>query len=173
MFHHFVKCENTVTLTVSAWLEWTTNRSPYYCGIQGGVYSWDLFFQAKDGLRDVAATGVQTCVLPTATSPLAYNVGEWHHVAGVLRNGLAEIYVDGALVAQDTTSPITSVRISTQTMIGQVASDFAGDIDEVRVFARALTAVEIAALVSGSTLAVEYSLAKLPVAASVLVVHMH
>src|SRR5206468_1909291 len=35
---------------------------------------------------------------------------------------------------------------STQTIVGQVASDFAGDIDEVFVFSRALTAVEIAAL---------------------------
>src|SRR5438876_6800369 len=79
-------------------------------------------------------------------SPLAYNDGMWHHAAAVLRNGLVEVYVDGILVAQDTTNPITSVRASTQAIVGRVASDFTGNIDEVRIFARALTTDEIAAL---------------------------
>ena len=82
------------------------------------------------------------------TSPLAYNDGTWHHAAGVLRNGLAELYVDGVLVAQDTTNPIASVRTSTVTEIGYVASYFVGDIDEVFVFSRALTAAEIVGLAS-------------------------
>src|SRR2546422_7488349 len=29
-----------------------------------------FFFQAEDGIRDVAVTGVQTCALPISTSPL-------------------------------------------------------------------------------------------------------
>src|SRR5438046_825052 len=80
-------------------------------------------------------------------SPIAYNDGDWHHAAAVLRNGLVELYVNGVLVGRDTTSPVAFVRTSTQTMIARVASDFAGDIDEVRIFSRALTASEIAALV--------------------------
>src|SRR2546422_8765823 len=59
--------------------------------------------------------------------------------------------------AQDTTNPISSVRAFTQTMVGRVASNFAGDIDEVFVFSRALTAAELAALASGSALAVQFS----------------
>src|SRR2546426_9867143 len=54
--------------------------------------------------------------------PLAYNAGEWHHAAAVLLSGLVRLYVDGVLVAQDSTNPITSVRPSTQTIIGRVAS---------------------------------------------------
>jgi len=57
-----------------------------------------------------------------------------------------ELYVDGVLVAQDTTNPIAFVRASTQTIIGRVASDFVGDIDEVRVYNRASTAAEVAGL---------------------------
>src|SRR5256712_13505385 len=76
-------------------------------------------------------------VFTEIVSPLAYNDGDWHHAASVLRNGLVELYVDGALVARDTTNPITSVRTSTQTIIGRVASDFVGDIDEVLVYGRA------------------------------------
>src|SRR3989449_10584839 len=84
------------------------------------------------------------------SSPLAYNDGDWHHAAAVLRSGLVRLYVDGALVAQDTTNPITSVRASTQTVVGRIASDFAGDIDEVFVFSRALTDAEIGALASNT-----------------------
>src|SRR3989442_14048375 len=76
-------------------------------------------------------------------SPLAYNDGIWHHVAAVLRSGLVRVYVDGALQASDVTGPISSVRPSTGVQIGRVASDFAGDIDEVLLFTRALTAAEI------------------------------
>src|SRR2546426_5741814 len=64
----------------------------------------------------------------------------------MLRSGLVELYVDGVLVARDTTNPITSVRSSTLTQVAYVASYFVGDIDEVRVFSRALTAAEIAAI---------------------------
>src|SRR3989454_8567738 len=44
------------------------------------------------------------------------------------------------------TNPITSVRSSTLTQVAYVASYFVGDIDEVRVFSRALSAAEIAAM---------------------------
>src|SRR5437667_4416692 len=77
------------------------------------------------------------------TSSLTYNDGTWHHSAAVLRNRLVELYVDGVLVAQATTNPIASVRASMQTILGQVASYFVGDIDEVRVYIHALTAGEI------------------------------
>src|SRR5256885_17006773 len=41
------------------------------------------------------------------------------------------------------------MRTSTLTQIGHVEDDFAGDIDEVRVFSRALSTAEIAAYVHG------------------------
>src|SRR2546426_4575891 len=85
-------------------------------------------------------------VFTEIVSPLAYNDGDWHHAGAVLRSGLVRLYVDGVLVAQDTTNPITSVRPSTQTAVGRVASAFAGDIDEILVFSRALSDAEIAAL---------------------------
>ena len=87
-------------------------------------------------------------VVTAVVSPLADNDGTWHHAAAVLRSGLAELYVDGVLVARATTNPITSVRTSTLTILGQVASGFVGDIDEVYVFSRALFTGEIAALAS-------------------------
>src|SRR2546422_2804779 len=35
----------------------------------GGVGRFDFFFQAEDGIRDVAVTGVQTCALPIYVPP--------------------------------------------------------------------------------------------------------
>src|SRR5438132_13148632 len=79
-------------------------------------------------------------------SPLSYNDGTWHHAAAVLRNGLVELYVDGHRIARDGSSPISWVRAATQTIAGSVASDFIGDIDELRLFSRALSAADIAAI---------------------------
>src|SRR3989449_1893598 len=36
----------------------------------GGAYSGFFFFQAEDGIRDVAVTGVQTCALPISAQPI-------------------------------------------------------------------------------------------------------
>src|SRR5439155_1197722 len=98
--------------------------------------------QATDG----TITRTSGFTLTVGDPLLAYNDGTRPHAAGFLRSGLAELYVDGVLVARDTTNPITSVRLSTGVRIGRVASDFVGDIDEVLVYERALSDVEIAAL---------------------------
>src|SRR2546428_9292121 len=126
--------------TVAAWFRWTTNPSPYYGGIQGGgCCSWELRVRADGRFAVIFYQAIQPDVYTSVASPVAYNDGTWHHAAGVLRSGLAELYMDGVLVAQDTTNPIASVRTSTQTTIGRGASDFIGGIDESRVYSRALT----------------------------------
>src|SRR6185503_18494337 len=48
-----------------------------------GVYSCFFFFQAEDGIRDVAVTGVQTCALPIFLETLwayAHFTGDWQLV---------------------------------------------------------------------------------------------
>src|SRR5256886_7513488 len=135
-----------VDFTVAAWFNWTTNLSPYYAGIQGGGGSSELRVMADGRFGATFYQSIGPDVFTEIRSPLAYNDGMWHHAAAVLRSGLVELYVDGHLVTQDTTNPIVSVRPSTQTVIGRVASDFVGGIDEFRVFSRALTAEEITAL---------------------------
>src|SRR2546425_5839103 len=100
---------------VAGWLRWTSNPSPYYSGMQGGgCCSWELRVRADGRLGVIFYQAIQPDVYTDATSILTYNDGEWHHVAGILRSGLAELYVDGVLVARDTTNPITSVRSSTR-----------------------------------------------------------
>src|SRR3989454_9496384 len=135
--------------TVAAWFRWTTNPSPYYSGIQGGGLSWELRVMADGRFGATFYQSIGPDVFTEIVSPLAYNDGTWHHAAAILRSGLVRLYVDGVLVAQDATNPITSVRTSTQTIDGRVVSDFAGDIDEVVVYGRALSDAEIAAVASG------------------------
>src|SRR3989442_7889564 len=132
--------------TVAAWFRWTTNPSPYYSGIQGGVGAWELRVMADGRLGSTFYQSIGPDVFTESVTPRTYNDGIWHHVAAVLRSGLVRVYVDGALQASDVTGPISSVRPSTGVQIGRVASDFAGDIDEVFVFSRALTDAEIATM---------------------------
>src|SRR6266436_8192526 len=41
-----------------------------------------FFFQAEDGIRDVAVTGVQTCALPISITPAAADFGGEHFRRG-------------------------------------------------------------------------------------------
>src|SRR5205809_5407888 len=133
-----------LNFTIAAWFNWTTNPSPYYSGIQGGgCCSWELRVRNDGRFAVIFYQAIQPDVYTAVASPLAYNDGTWHHAAGILRSGLAELYVDGVLVGQSITNPIASVRTSLQTVVGHVASDFFGDIDEIRVFSRALSVEEI------------------------------
>src|SRR5438034_4133975 len=132
--------------TVAAWFNWTTNPPPYYSGIPGGGGSWELRVMADGRFGATFYQSIGPDIFTDIVSPLAYNDGEWHHAAAVLRNGLVRLYVDGVLVAQDTTNPVASVRTPKQTQVGHVASDFVGAIDEVFVSSRALTDAEISAL---------------------------
>src|SRR3989442_3991665 len=121
----------------------STNPSPYYSGIQGGGVSWELRLMADGRFGATFYQSIGPDVFTEIVSPVAYNDGDWHHAAAVLRSGLVRLYVDGVLVAQDTTNPIALVRTSTQTTVGRVASDFVGDTDEAFVFSRSLTDAEI------------------------------
>src|SRR3989449_9255616 len=71
--------------------------------IQGGGYSWELRVQNDGRFAVVFYEAISPDVFTETTTPLTYNDGEWHHVTGILRSGLAELYVDGVLVARDTT----------------------------------------------------------------------
>src|SRR5438552_17147562 len=132
--------------TVAAWFNWTTNPSPYYSGIQGGGNSWELRVMADGRFGATFYQSIAPDVFTDIRSPLTYDDGAWHHLAAVLRNGLVELYVDGVLIAQTTTNRIVLVRSSSQTVVGQIASNFVGNVDELRVYSRALSSAEIAAL---------------------------
>ncbi len=89
----------------------------------------------------------------SVTAPTAVNDGKWHHAVGTLSPSGMKLYVDGVLRAErtDTISGEISKgywRIGGDAVAGWPAAgaqDFVGDIDEVAVYGRALTATEVAA----------------------------
>lgn len=98
-------------------------------------------------------------VKPDATrqvvsSPTAYADGDWHHVAASLAPTGMRLYVDGELVGQRTdvrTAEHLSIgywRIGADTLTSWPSAPtntaFAGDLDELAVYKRALSATEVA-----------------------------
>ena len=72
---------------------------------------------------------------------------DWHHIVWVDNNGNAKLYIDGILDATDFSYTPTTITLNT-TSIGalertSVSSCFNGNIDEVRIYRRALSAAEI------------------------------
>src|SRR2546422_3530853 len=61
-----------------------------------------FFFQAEDGIRDVAVTGVQTCALPISVQQLAAR--DWPGTIRELRNAIERLLIlatGPAVTAQD------------------------------------------------------------------------
>ncbi|MFF6812999.1 beta-L-arabinofuranosidase domain-containing protein [Streptomyces sp. NPDC012403] len=84
------------------------------------------------------------------TAPLP--VGEWSHLAVTLADGIGTLYVDGTAVARNTDITLTPAALGTLTdhWLGRshFPADpvFAGAFEDVNVYARALTAAEVAGL---------------------------
>jgi hypothetical protein len=82
-------------------------------------------------------------------APSAPDAGAWHHVAYVFDlpdggTGVARLYVDGAQVASASASP--NARINLASWIGSLdglSEFYAGDLDELRIWAVARTASEV------------------------------
>ncbi|MCF7566944.1 T9SS type A sorting domain-containing protein [Sabulilitoribacter arenilitoris] len=89
------------------------------------------------------------------------NYDEWHHVAGIFSGNTGEqiIYIDGEQIKRDVSSPNIGARISTTNKwigdfeVGRLSRSipnrqyFKGQIDEIRVFNKALTESQVKAMV--------------------------
>jgi hypothetical protein len=84
-----------------------------------------------------------------ASSDVSYTDTEWHHVAGVVDDGTSYVYVDGVQQAKtgvvDLEDSETVVHIGRQYNV-ENGRNWTGSIDDVRIYYRALSAAEIAAL---------------------------
>jgi cysteine-rich repeat protein len=80
--------------------------------------------------------------------------GQWHHVAGVYkRSGAAltiETYVDGTLVGTNTAN-VGDITSGSDLLFGRylLQPHFAGSLDEIRIYDRALTGAEVSDLATG------------------------
>jgi len=135
-------------ITVSAWVRGGSN--PNYKGIvTKGDNSWRI---ATNGSGDSAqfANGYWSDpnFVDVNATQQTINDDTWHHVVGTYDSIQAKIFIDGVLdTASDATGPIPKCDYGVR--IGSNAQNDAtinADIDEVRIFDRALSAARVLAM---------------------------
>jgi RNA polymerase sigma factor (sigma-70 family) len=142
-----------VELTVAAWVRRSSTATPAALAtrqIGTGFHDQFFFGFGGDGLRVVSHAWSGWAVEP-APPPS----GRWFHAAFTHAAGTTRLYVDGAEVAESRGRPLEATGVDTPVTIGagrfsahrqQVRQHFGGALDELRIYDRALTATEIAAL---------------------------
>ncbi|WP_158648722.1 MULTISPECIES: LamG-like jellyroll fold domain-containing protein [Candidatus Nitrosocaldus] len=96
-------------------------------------------------------------------SPNTYNDGQWHYVVLTYDGSTLRLYVDGSLVSSlSTNGAVPDYNWNTPLTIGKNSLDnsryFTGDIDEVRVYNRALNAQEVSDAYSNGVFASDGSI---------------
>jgi hypothetical protein len=139
--HQFSDTDN---FSVSCWFNRRTSatKTALISCINNSDQGWAL-----------SPTGVGTISFPadSAGASVSISTNITYHVAAVNRNGLRELYLNGAIGGSSSSGTITAA--STTTAIGRYygllsGSLFSGWIDDVRIYNRALTPVEISLLAS-------------------------
>ncbi len=147
----------TNSLTVMAWVKWEIN--PTTGNSWANIFTinstttkdygqfWLQHNQTNTKFEFALQTTNGRKYIQSNTQPLA---GEWYHVAGVYNGSTISLYINGGLEAQANHSGnIKSYETAFQTMIGQWAYSsevyrrFAGSLDDVTIYNKALTNAEI------------------------------
>ncbi|HTX32529.1 MAG TPA: LamG domain-containing protein [Solirubrobacteraceae bacterium] len=142
-------------VTVSAWVNAGTSPGAYRYIVAKGASgcctgSYGLYTGANGGLEFYIGTSPGSYVVSPDAGTAVWN-GAWHNVVGTFDGSTVRVYVDGQQIGSGTpdTSPIQyGMPTSNDLAIGDYPwcsqdLDFAGTIDEVKVFNRALGPAEI------------------------------
>ncbi len=103
----------------------------------GRIGANNYWFGTSNGKANFSMTGHDV----TGTTNVAD--GNWHHIAAVRKNGIQYIYVDGVL--EGTQSTTATGTFAGDLTIGKFGGgfNFAGSLDEIRIWNRALCSGEI------------------------------
>ena len=147
----------TDKITVTAWIKVNAFDKAYQAIVTKGDTSWQL-------RRNGTTNNVQFAVRTAAGDPISVtgssvnvNDGLWHHIAGVYDKGSDALllYVDGVLVGTGEASGDLNTN-SASVYIGENAEQrgkyFNGLIDDVRVYHKGLSLLEILDIFGGITL---------------------
>ncbi len=151
--------DTTAPFTVSAWVRLASDADPgtmYTAVSQDGATTSRFLLQYDNTVSTwafkVRSEDQTTKVSALATSPAG--LGSWTHLTGVWDGTQIRLYVDGQLRGSAATTLSWAApggfSIGRARFDGAPVNRFKGAIDDVRTYARALTADEIA-LVSGRT----------------------
>ena len=147
----------TGPLSVETWFKTTAPVGSFnmlvskwdcYCGAYLASYSLNW----QDGFGLTFVLNNQVNVGAGAFSYANWNDGVWHHAVGTWDGSVVSIYVDGALRGQSAAPGFGLIKnAAVPVRIGGSANTapyhyFTGQIDETRIYNRALTAGEIAGI---------------------------
>lgn len=143
----------TTDFTASFWFNPTQTKNQRIfmkrggtCGCAGGGF-WEfgidtnkkIWFYVYDG----PSCGPNSVNLPSAST---YNINTWYYVTGVRQGNKVSLYINGTLQGTKQTTGIANVNNIGNLMIGDSKcsnADFSGKFDEVKIWNRALTPLEI------------------------------
>jgi len=139
-------------ITVETWVKKTGSTSFEYLISKGASYdsfsSYAFYTDGNGGLSFYIGDGISTTKSPNHDSSLWD--GSWHHIAGSYDGSTVRLYVDGEEIQSGTESSLfLGYNLSTQNDLyignynGSVSHPFNGDLDEVLIWNRALSASEI------------------------------
>ncbi len=142
----------TGDFTVAAWIHPRTPRKAGLVNLGGHNWTqgWHLELGERGMLRLETSDANNATNGIVASTPGVVRVNEWQHVAAVVRRGKNEtrLYVNGFLVARGEigAADLDNPRLGLQ--LGRVPGNppFRGDLDEVRLYRRALGEAELQAL---------------------------
>lgn len=140
--------------TIAAWIHPRGLRQAGIVALGGYGYTHGWLFDMPDGggvLRIETANSDNQSNGTVQSAPGVITNNKWQHVAAVVRRGEnnTRLYVNGFEVAVGTIKPANLDNPDASLHIGRIpnANLFRGEIDEVRLYRRALDLAEIKALV--------------------------
>jgi hypothetical protein len=153
----------TGALSITAWFKssatlgnYATLVSKWWSGGTEAAYSihWSNSSGPLFGVGNAALAGIGAA---TATP---YTDGSWHFLAGTWDGATITLYIDGKSVASTTTDasfdPLANISdpfdVATDNRYAPGTGDrfFPGSVDDVRAYARALSAAEVGQLFNGT-----------------------
>ncbi|MCF7975491.1 MAG: discoidin domain-containing protein [Phycisphaerae bacterium] len=156
----YVDCGNNTSLqlsgsvTISAWVKMAAGNDGLYMGIGGKLKTapyqgFSLVRHSSNVFRLWADDGNGVIAGFEADSDVTYTDTEWHHVAGVVDDGISSLYVDGVKQAMQGSVALTDsgefVHVGRQ-YSGLDDRYWNGLIDDFRIYYRALEDQEISGL---------------------------
>ncbi|MBR9676848.1 LamG domain-containing protein [Candidatus Woesearchaeota archaeon] len=138
---------NKSSLTVSAWVKTTSSsRQGIYSESEDAGQEDFMQLNTNNGKAE-GFTRANDGTLHTLTGTADINDNQWHHLVLTKNITTHQLFVDGVLENTSTFSvdyyDIEQVTIGSRWSEGNPLNLFAGDIDEVMIFKRALTPQEI------------------------------
>ena len=134
-------------LTLMAWVKMDASTSGRLMGITGKLIYPQGYGLLRNSTNKFSFWLGNGSVVRVLESTRTYDDSQWHHVAGVLRNGVAYLYVDGSLESSLGTG-LTTVDSGQTGTIGRLYGNysgytFKGSIDEVRFYDRGLLSQDV------------------------------